>query len=196
MAGQPAFRKYDANGELVYERASRAARSIRWSRRFPIAGRGAAPASCRWWRRRFGPRPSIDPAGSGSRSCVPYTYVYDAGGEKIRTVQFRGAGIISPSSLWFNAKGPAAGHAGCYEFAAEVDADQDAYLVKSISFIYGFCAVLGKRPAFTVLHGDRCSRWRRRAAVPTAPTPPPPPPPPVAEAPSLSCEEACRARHD
>ena len=26
-------------------------------RRFPIAGRGATPASCRWWRRSFEPRP-------------------------------------------------------------------------------------------------------------------------------------------
>ena len=36
---------------------------------------------------------------------VPYTYVYDADGDKIRTVQFRGAGIIAPNSLFFGKNG-------------------------------------------------------------------------------------------
>lgn len=48
---------------------------------------------------------------------IPYTYVYDAGGEKVRTVQFRGAGLISPSSLWFSSKGRLLVTPGCYEFA-------------------------------------------------------------------------------
>jgi hypothetical protein len=43
--------------------------------------------------------------------------VYDSGGEKIRTVQFRGAGIIAPSSLFFNEKGRILVTPGCYEFA-------------------------------------------------------------------------------
>ena len=41
---------------------------------------------------------------------VPFSYVYDAAGEKIRTIQFRAAGVIAPSSLWFNAKGTGLGH--------------------------------------------------------------------------------------
>jgi hypothetical protein len=36
---------------------------------------------------------------------VPYTYVYDRRGEKVRTVQFRGASLLSPSSLFFTADG-------------------------------------------------------------------------------------------
>ena len=36
---------------------------------------------------------------------VPFTYVYDASGEKRRTVQFRGAGGIRPSHLSFAADG-------------------------------------------------------------------------------------------
>lgn len=50
---------------------------------------------------------------------LPYTYVYDGSGEKIRTVQFRGAGIIAPSSLWFNAAGGVLVTPGCYEFRAD-----------------------------------------------------------------------------
>ena len=38
------------------------------------------------------------------------------GGEKIRTVQFRGAGVVAPSSLWFNEKGRILVTPGCYEF--------------------------------------------------------------------------------
>jgi hypothetical protein len=46
----------------------------------------------------------------------PITYVYDASGEKIRTVQFRGAGIIAPSSLAFPGDGRVLITPGCYEF--------------------------------------------------------------------------------
>jgi hypothetical protein len=47
---------------------------------------------------------------------VPYTYVYDAGGEKVRTVQFRGAGVISPSSLFFTSGSRVIVGPGGYEF--------------------------------------------------------------------------------
>ena len=47
---------------------------------------------------------------------VPFTYVYDAEGEKIRTVQFRGAGILSPSSFSFGRGGHLLVTPGCYEF--------------------------------------------------------------------------------
>ena len=36
---------------------------------------------------------------------VPYTYVYDRDGDKIRTLQFRAAGIMAPNSLFFGPKG-------------------------------------------------------------------------------------------
>ena len=117
MAGAPAFRKYDDKGTLIYERVIQgreidplvAAIPDRWPRR--NARRIAA-------RRADGPdrgRRSL-PAGCGSPSCIPFSYVYDPGGEKIRTVQFRGAGVVTPSSLWFNEKGRILVTPGCFEF--------------------------------------------------------------------------------
>jgi hypothetical protein len=116
MAGQPVFRKYDASGELVYERI--------------IQGREidslVAAIPDRWPRRATGELPLVAPTvrtaavDRSARLWVsfvhPYTYVYDADGEKIRTVQFRGAGIVSPSSLWFASDGRLLITPGCYEF--------------------------------------------------------------------------------
>jgi hypothetical protein len=118
MAGPPAFRKYDAKGELVYERA--------------IQGREIDPLVAaipnRWPRRLVGDSelPFVSPTvrtaavdGSGRlwvSFVVPFTYVYDAVGEKIRTVQFRAAGMLTPSSLSFNARGHLLVTPGCYEF--------------------------------------------------------------------------------
>lgn len=117
IAGHPAFRKYDAKGELVFERM--------------IQGREIDPVVAaipdRWPRRAVGELPLVAPAvrtAAVDRSgrlwvsfVLPYTYVYDGIGEKIRTVQFRGAGIIAPSSLWFDSDGRVLVTPGCYEFA-------------------------------------------------------------------------------
>jgi hypothetical protein len=46
---------------------------------------------------------------------VPYTYVYEEG-EKTRLVQFRGAGLLSPTSLSFTADGRLLVTPGCFEF--------------------------------------------------------------------------------
>lgn len=116
MAGRPLFRKYDADGELVYERV--------------IQGRELDPVIAaipeRWPRRAPGELPMVVPAvrtaavdRSGSiwvSFTVPYTYVYDSNGDKVRTVQFRGAGIIVPSSLWFSVEDRLLVTPGCYEF--------------------------------------------------------------------------------
>jgi hypothetical protein len=116
MAGAPAFRKYDVHGELVYERI--------------VQGRELDPLveaiPDRWPRRGNGELPFVTPmvrTAAVDRSgnlwisfVVPVSYVYDAGGEKIRTVQFRGAGVISPSSLWFDERGRVLVTPGCYEF--------------------------------------------------------------------------------
>ena len=117
MAGEPAFRKYDAKGELIFERA--------------VQGREIDPLvrviPDRWPRRGSGELPLVSPTirtaavdrsgGLWLSFVLPYSYVYDALGEKTRTVQFRGAGIISPSSLWFNDRGRVLITPGCYEFA-------------------------------------------------------------------------------
>lgn len=116
MAGEPAFRKYDEKGTLIYERV--------------IQGREIDPLVAaipdRWPRRNPGELPLVAPivrTAAVDRSgrlwisfVLPFSYVYDAGGEKVRTVQFRGAGIVSPSSLWFNEKGRVLVTPGCYEF--------------------------------------------------------------------------------
>jgi hypothetical protein len=118
MAGPPAFRKYDAHGVMVYERAIQgreidpviAAIPTRWPRR--ASGGGEMPMVTPTIRTA-----AVDPAGRLWVSFVlPFTYVYDADGEKIRTVQFRGAGVIAPSSLSFSHRGRLLVTPGCYEF--------------------------------------------------------------------------------
>jgi hypothetical protein len=119
MAGPPAFRKYDAEGELVYERTIQGreidpmvqALPNRWPRR--TVGDGELPMVAPTVRTA-----AVDGAGRLWVAFVlPYTYVYDSDGEKIRSVQFRGAGIISPASLAFTASGRLLITPGCYEFA-------------------------------------------------------------------------------
>lgn len=117
IAGKPAFRKYDATGRLLFERV--------------VQGREVDPLVSalpdRWPRRTVegGELPLVTPtvrtaaADEAGRLwislVVPFTYVYDAEGEKIRTVQFRGAGIIAPTSLSF-VRGRVLVTPGCYEF--------------------------------------------------------------------------------
>jgi hypothetical protein len=49
---------------------------------------------------------------------VPYTYVYDPRGDKQRVVQFRAAGMMSPTNISFTAKGQLLATPGCYLFDA------------------------------------------------------------------------------
>ena len=118
ITGRPIFRKYSAAGGLVFERH--------------IEGReldallDAQPT--RWPRRRVQDRevPLVTPVVRAARVSpsgelwvslgVPHTYVYSADGDKIRTVQFSAAGIISPTSLFFTRGGRLLVTPGCYEF--------------------------------------------------------------------------------
>ena len=118
LAGTPVFHKYDAKGALVFERH--------------IEGREldehlrAQPRT--WPRRKVEDRevPFVAPAvraaavdGKGQlwvSLAVPYTYVYDAHGDKARTVQFRGAGTIAPTGLFFTTAGRVLVAPGLYEF--------------------------------------------------------------------------------
>jgi hypothetical protein len=119
LTGMPVFRKYDAKGNLIFERA--------------IQGREIDPVVStlpqRWPRRQVGDRQlpfvppvvrtaAVDPAGRLWVSfLLPYTYVFDADGEKARTLQFRAAGVISPTSLSFPSATRVLVTPGCYEFA-------------------------------------------------------------------------------
>lgn len=118
QTGAPLFRKYDRAGRLVFERH--------------IEGREidsvVASLPTEWPKRRTsdGEMPlvlptvrtaAVDRAGHLWISFViPFTYVYDADGDKIRVLQFRGAGIIAPSSLFFAKNGRLLITPGLYEF--------------------------------------------------------------------------------
>jgi hypothetical protein len=118
ITGTPMFRKYDADGAVVFERY--------------IQGRELddylSGQPNRWPRRRVQDRevPFVTPViraaavdGQGRLWIslgVPYTYVYDAQGDRTRTIQFHGAGLISPTSLFFTSRGRLLVTPGCYEF--------------------------------------------------------------------------------
>ena len=119
QTGVPLLRKYDAAGTLLFERHIEgreidrllADQPTTWPRRTTAQGdelplvkpivRAAA----------------VDPSGGvWIAFVVPFTYVYDGDGEKARVVQFRGAGILSPTSLSFARDGRLLVTPGCYEF--------------------------------------------------------------------------------
>lgn len=118
QAGAPLFRKYDATGRLVFERHIEGVEIDRLVQNLPTV-----------WPRRQGPdgnvplvtpvirTAAVDPEGRLWITFLqPYTYVYDPDGEKVRVVQFRGAGILQPSSLFFTGDGRLLVTPGCYEF--------------------------------------------------------------------------------
>jgi hypothetical protein len=118
QTGLPAFQKYDRDGRLVFERR--------------IEGREIDPLIASLpttWRRRQtadGEVPLVTPtvraaAVDGKSNLwisfvVPHTYVYDSDGDKVRAVQFRGAGTVSPASLSFGKGGRLLVTPGLLEF--------------------------------------------------------------------------------
>jgi hypothetical protein len=120
QAGVPAFRRYAADGRLLFERhvegveldAQIQLLPTTWPERKTAAGTfPIVPALVR--------TASVDPAGRLWISLMqPFTYVYDSRGDKTRTLQFRGAGVISPSTMTFTPDGRVLVTPGCYEFRA------------------------------------------------------------------------------
>jgi hypothetical protein len=120
LTGRPLFRKYAADGNLVFERHIEGAEIDAFVDAQPTV----------WPRRRLDDRevpfvaPVIRAAAVSPRGelwismAVPYTYVYDRQGDKIRTVQFYGAGLMGPTSLAFSQTGTILATPGCYEFPA------------------------------------------------------------------------------
>jgi hypothetical protein len=118
QTGEPVFRKYDAKGVLLFERR--------------IQGKeieelvGSLPTM--WPKRQSatGELPLVRPtirAAAVDRAgrlwisfAVPYTYVFDRDGDKVRVVQFRGAGVASPDSMFFDYRGRLLATPGLYEF--------------------------------------------------------------------------------
>lgn len=120
QTGEPRFRKYDATGALVFERV--------------IQGRELdgllARQATTWPTRGSGSRevPAVPPvvrtAAVGPNGelwvalAVPFTYVFDEDGEKVRVVQFEAAGTLSPESLSFTPDGHVLATPGCFVFDA------------------------------------------------------------------------------
>ena len=116
--GVPMFRKYDAKGELLFERHIEGPEVDEHIRKLPGA----------WPRRKVagGEYPIVptsiraavvDPHGNLWISLLmPRTYVYDPSGDKIRVVEFRGAGVFAPNDLFFTRDGRIVASPGCYLF--------------------------------------------------------------------------------
>ena len=118
QTGEPVFQKYDAAGQLVFERRIQG-REIdalvdglpsKWPTR--KTDEGELPLVTPTIRTA-----AVDPEGRlWIAFIVPYTFVYDRDGDKIRTVQFQAAGLVSPTSLAFAPNGRLLVTPGCYEF--------------------------------------------------------------------------------
>lgn len=119
QAGVPVFRRYDRSGELVFERHVEGRELDAWIAALPAA----------WPQPPAGARPAVpvvpptvraaavDPDGRlWIALAVPYVYVYDPNGDKVRTVRLRGAGVVEPASLAFAGRDRLLVTPGCYEF--------------------------------------------------------------------------------
>ena len=119
QAGVPLLRKYDARGELQFERHIEGVELDTVVQTLPIT----------WPRRRTGDGrelplilPNVQAAAIAPDGSIwialslPYVYVFDASGDKRRVVQLEGAGTISPSSLAFSRDGRLIVTPGGYEF--------------------------------------------------------------------------------
>jgi hypothetical protein len=116
--GVPMYRKYSAAGELIFERhiegpeldATLQSLPTEWPRRV-MSGAEFAHVT------PTVQTATVDPQGRLWITLIePFTYVYDADGNKVKTVQFRGAGVISPTSLFFAKGGRVLVTPGCYEY--------------------------------------------------------------------------------
>ena len=118
QTGEPVFRKYDAGGQLVFERRVHGREIDQFVGNLPT----------KWPKRQTseGEVPLVAPTirtAAADRAgnlwiafVLPYTYVYDRDGDKARTVQFRAAGIMAPNSLFFGQSGRILVTPGLYEF--------------------------------------------------------------------------------
>jgi hypothetical protein len=121
QTGVPMFRKYSADGRLLFQRhiegveldAALQSLPTTWPKRptetgvFPVVPPLVRTAV-------------VDPAGRLWVSLIePHTYVYSPQGDKIRTVRFEGATVLPASSLFFADRSRLLVTPGCYEFKIE-----------------------------------------------------------------------------
>lgn len=123
VTGRPELRRFDASGALRFERVIQgreldpvlAAQPTTWPRRAvdgttvplvtPVVRTAAIAPDGRLW---------VTLTGSS-------TYVFDDDGEKLASVQFRAAGLMSPTGLAFTRNGGVLVAPGCYEFQVALD---------------------------------------------------------------------------
>ena len=117
QTGEPVFQKYDAAGRLVFERHMQGLEidAVPEDAADEVAaaadGEGEMPVVRPTMRTA-----AVDRAGNlWVALAVPYTYVYGPDGDKMRTVQFRAAGTLTPASLSFG-QGTLLVTPGLYEF--------------------------------------------------------------------------------
>jgi hypothetical protein len=117
--GVPKFHRYDAAGRLLYERHIEGAELDETIRGLPTtwAPRGTGPDATLPLVPPIIRTAAVSPDGRLWVSlAAPFTYVYGVTGEKERTVQFEGAGIIAPASMYFTKDGRLLVTPGCYDF--------------------------------------------------------------------------------
>jgi hypothetical protein len=118
LAGVPQFRKYDATGQLLFERHIEGAELDQFVQALPAT----------WPVRKVDDGelpivlPSVQAAAADAAgnlwiaTALGVTYVYDNSGDKIRTVQFRAAGPVSPMAMSFTPNGRLLIAPGCFAF--------------------------------------------------------------------------------
>ena len=121
QAGEPVFQKFDRDGRLLFERTIQGHEVDEVLSRLPTT----------WPTRKTeeGEMPLVQPtirtAGVDERGhlwisfVAPFTYVYDCDGDKIRTVQFRAAGLVTPNNLFFGKNDRILVTPGLFEFSAK-----------------------------------------------------------------------------
>ena len=119
LAGVPQFRRYDADGRLLFDRHIEGPDLDQFVQSLPTT-----------WKRRQtedGEMPLVMPSVLSAAvdahgnlwisTAVGVTYVYDTTGDKRRTVRFRGAGLLSPTAMSFTPRGRLLVAPGCFAFA-------------------------------------------------------------------------------
>ena len=117
--GVPKFHRYDAAGRFMYERHIEGAELDETIRALPTtwAARGTGPDATLPLVPPIVRTAAVSPDGRLWVSlAVPFTYVYGLTGEKERTVQFQGAGPLTPATMYFTKDGRLLVTPGCYEF--------------------------------------------------------------------------------
>lgn len=121
QTGVPMFRKYSADGRLLFQRhiegveIDAAIQSLPTSWPTRATGTGIFPVVPPLVRTA-----TVDPNGRLWVSLIqPFTYVYSPQGDKLRTVQLEGASILRTSSLFFASPTRLLVTPGCYEFTID-----------------------------------------------------------------------------